>query len=848
MGLDRRAGCEDDVVTGDTDRDIPLVIDVDTLDALREGGAPVVVADVRWYLDGRDARAAHETGHLPGAVFVDLDTDLAAHGRSVNEGRHPFPEPLDFARAMGRLGIGDDTIVVAYDDTGGMTASRLVMMLRFAGRRAALLDGGITAWLEIHPDRLETGVVRTTHASFSVTEWPSERFASYDDVRAVVDEGVVATRTVMLDARSAERFRGDVVSIDPRPGHLPNGFNAPWNAVLRDGRLADVGTLRGHFREFGVDLADDVIVSCGSGVSACLNALALEHAGMGTPRLFVASWSGWASDESRPVVTGDARPDRRALEEASARNTRRAIGELRRQRRRNRLAELEWFEALYRAYLAAFVFGGGALFISGFVPDEEVSATTAADFAARGGAWLGVVAAVAIAMGLRSGSRGGPLSLEEADVRLLLGAPVSRRAILLRPAAQRLRSLMFAGSMAGAFAGQLAGRRLPGTELAWASSGAMFGAAVAALHVGVALAAHGARLRPWIATIAALAVVGWQFATASTDGTGPLDALGDLALWGDRVEFVDLVPVAATVVITFVGLALVGRMSLEALSRRTSLVAQLRFAVTLQDLRTVMLLRRQLGHERTRSRPWIRLRRNRGHRPESRRGWHGLLRFPIGRILRILGLSVVAGLAARAALDGTTAAIFVSGIALFVTGLELVEPLAQEVDHGDRTDALPLERGALYVRLLVPTFGVSLVPASTIAGTVATSESPLLALLVAVPMLMSGLAGAIVNVVSGAPDPVSSSTNDNFMPPEVAGTMNIVRSAWPVVISILGGLPLLAARDAMEKATGPEAAAARFTIAIALGTLLVLTWVHRRDAIRTWLARAQQESRGGVAR
>lgn len=835
-------------MTGDTDRDISLVIDVEMLDALREKGSPVVVADVRWYLDGRDARAAHEAGHIPGAVFVDVDKDLAAHGRPADEGRHPFPTPAEFARAMGRLGIGDDTIVVAYDDTGGMTASRLVMMLRFVGRRAALLDGGIAAWREIHPDRIETGAVRSAHASFSATDWPTDRFASYDDVRAVVDRGVTTTRTVMLDARAAERFRGDVASIDPRPGHLPHGFNAPWNEVLRDGRLADVGTLRGHFRRFGVDLADDVIVSCGSGVSACLNALALEHAGMGAPRLFVASWSGWASDDSRPVVVGDAPPDRRALEEATTRSSRRVIGELRRQRRRNRLAELEWFEALYRAYLAAFVFGGGALFVSGFVPDEEVSASTATDVLARGGAWLGVVAALAIAMGLRSGSRGGPLSLEEADVRLLLGAPVSRRATLLRPAAQRLRSLLFAGSVTGAFAGQLAGRRLPGTELAWASSGAMFGAAVAALYVGVALATHGARLRPWIATIAALAMVGWQFGTASTDVKGPLDTLGDLALWGDRVEPIDLLPVVATFVISIVGLALVGRMSLEALSRRTSLVAQLRFAVTLQDLRTVMLLRRQLGHERTRSRPWVRLRRSRGRHAEHRRAWHGLMRFPTGRILRILGLSVLAGLAARAALDGTTAAIFASGVALFVAGLELVEPLAQEVDHGDRTDALPLERGALYVRLLIPTFVVSIVPMLAIAGTVAISESPLLALLVSVPLLMGGLSGAIVNVVSGAPDPVSTSTENNFMPPEVAGTMNIVRSAWPVVISVLGGLPLLAARDAMERGVGAEAAATRLTIAIALGTLLVLAWVHRRDAIRNWLAQAQQESRGGVAR
>jgi len=835
-------------VSDDSDRDLPLVVDVETLDALRADGTPVVVADVRWYLDGRDARAAHEAGHVPGAVFVDIDTALAAHGRLVTEGRHPFPDPADFARAMGRLGIGDDTIVIAYDDTGGMTAARLVVMLRFLGRRAALLDGGIGAWLARHPERLETGPVTTRSTNFTPGDWPRERFATHDDVQRVVDHGVIATRTVMLDARPAERFRGDVASIDPRPGHLPNGHNVPWASLLRDGHLAEVGELRRTFREFGVDLAEDVIVSCGSGVSACLDVLALEHSGIARPRLFVPSWSGWASDASRAVALGESRPDRRTLEDATMPSSERVVGELRRRRRRNRLAELEWFEALYRVYLAAFVFGGGALFVSGFVPDEEVSTATASDVLSRGGAWLGVVVAMAIAIGLRSGSRGGPLSLEEADVRLLLAAPVRRRTILLRPAAQRLRSAVFGGSVAGAFAGQLAGRRLPGTELSWATSGAAFGATVAALWVGLALLAHGSRIRGWIATALALAAVGWQTAAAAREFAGPFDTFGDLALWGDRTRVVDLVSIGVTIVVVLAGIALVGRMSLEALSRRTALVAQLRFAVTLQDLRTVMLLRRQLGHERTRVRPWLRLRRDRGRRPVQRRAWNGLLRFPIGRILRIVGLSLLAGFAARAALQGTTPAIVVSGLAFFLIGLELLEPLAQEIDHGDRTDSLPLERGVLHVRLMVAPAIAAVLPALLAAAAMSTSENPPLAIVVGVSMAMAGIAGGALNIVSGAPDPVASTARNNFMPPEVAGTMNIVRSIWPVALSIAGGLPAVAARAALESGQGPEAAAARAAIAVLLGTMLVIGWVHRRDAIRTWLADAQQQSRSGTAR
>lgn len=105
-----------------------------------------VVVDVRWYLDGTDGRAAYQAGHLPGAVWADLDTQLAAHDRPATEGRHPFPSAQAFAAAMGALGIGDDTVVVAYDDSGGLTAGRLVVMLRMIGHDAALLDGGLAAW------------------------------------------------------------------------------------------------------------------------------------------------------------------------------------------------------------------------------------------------------------------------------------------------------------------------------------------------------------------------------------------------------------------------------------------------------------------------------------------------------------------------------------------------------------------------------------------------------------------------------------------------------------------------------------------------------------------------------
>jgi thiosulfate/3-mercaptopyruvate sulfurtransferase len=258
-----------------------------------------VVVDVRWYLDGRGGRDAYEQGHIPGAVWVDLDHDLAAHDRPATEGRHPLPSPEHFAAAMGRLGINRSSTVVAYDDTGGLTAGRLVVMLRWLGVAAAVLDGGLATWtadgqeVEIGPGPTPT----PTH--FEPAPWPADHLATTDQV---ADLG----GAVLLDARARERFTGEAALAIERPGHIPDARSAPWAAVLGpDGTVRDVAELREHFTTLGVGDTSDVIASCGSGVSACMNVLALEHAGFAPARLYVASWSGWSADPERPAVTGD---------------------------------------------------------------------------------------------------------------------------------------------------------------------------------------------------------------------------------------------------------------------------------------------------------------------------------------------------------------------------------------------------------------------------------------------------------------------------------------------------------------------------------------------------------------
>ncbi len=253
----------------------------------------VVIADVRWYLDGRSGRAAYDRGHIAGARFVDLDTDLSGRP-TAGGGRHPLPSPEDFAAAMGRLGIGDETTVVAYDDAGGVIASRLWWMLDCLGGDAAVLDGGISAW----PGSLQTAAPSWQPATFNPRPWPAGRFATINEVDAARTD----PESLVVDARSVDRYRGEPNAIDPRFGHIPGAVSMQAGDNLRHGRLLPANDMRDRYERAGA--ADrQVIAYCGSGVSACHDLLALRHAGLGDGRLFVGSWSAWGGDPDRPLAT-----------------------------------------------------------------------------------------------------------------------------------------------------------------------------------------------------------------------------------------------------------------------------------------------------------------------------------------------------------------------------------------------------------------------------------------------------------------------------------------------------------------------------------------------------------------
>ncbi len=285
------------------------------------------------------------------------------------------------------------------------------------------------------------------------------------------------------------------------------------------------------------------------------------------------------------------------------------LRDLRRVRRERRLGDTEWFDVLYRVYLFALVGTIAVVFASDSIEgvlDEPIDTDL---ILGRGPAIAGIVAALAIGIGLRNGAEGGPISVESADVRHLLLSPISRTRVLMRPIGQRLRAVAFGLGLGLAVLAQLVAREIEGSRAAWAASGALFGALLAAYYVGAAVVAHALRMPRWLASVIATIAVTWQSLVAwriwngeGSDGEriGPANLAGSVLFWGIRQRGIDLVAIGAAVVLVAAALALGGRLRLQPLERRGQLVSQLRFAATVQDIRTVVLLRRQLSAESVR--------------------------------------------------------------------------------------------------------------------------------------------------------------------------------------------------------------------------------------------------------
>lgn len=253
------------------------------------------VVDFRWYLTGRQGRDAYLGGHIPGAVFVDLD---AVTGEGP--GRHPLPAKQQFQDEMRRAGIGASTRVVVYDDAGGSIAARLWFLLGWFGHRSqAVLDSGLQGWGE----PLETAVPMVQPGDFKARAPQRSRVVDFEQVKRLSHRS--RGGPVLLDARVGERYRGEHEPIDPKKGHIPGAVSAPWVDNLdADARFKSAAQLRKRYESLGVDGTDGAVVYCGSGVNACHDLLALEIAGITDVRLYAGSWSDW-SHRDAPVVTGD---------------------------------------------------------------------------------------------------------------------------------------------------------------------------------------------------------------------------------------------------------------------------------------------------------------------------------------------------------------------------------------------------------------------------------------------------------------------------------------------------------------------------------------------------------------
>lgn len=495
------------------------------------------------------------------------------------------------------------------------------------------------------------------------------------------------------------------------------------------------------------------------------------------------------------------------------------------------MRDVHWVDVLYRTYVAGLFGIVGIAVVAGWFPEQPAEPATVADIARLAPTWLGAALALAVVVGLRSGLRGGPLTLERAVVAHELMAPVDRAWALRSPALKQVRFAAFAGAVTGGVVGALASRQLPEsgvTAAIW--TGAAF-AAGTAVAVGSGLVVSGRRWGRLPVMLVGLAVVAWATIDLATGlVTAPTSAIAAVAVLALQVHpAVAAAPlvVAGVLVVAVRGL---GRLSPEAARRRAGLVSQLRFAATLQDVRAIVLLRRQLSQERPRSRPWLGLGR-RGRLPASlRRDLAGVLRFPAVRLARMVLLAVVAGLALGASWQGVTPAFVLAALAVFVAGYDAVEPLAQEVDHPTRWDQLPGEPGLVLLRHLPVAVAVMVLECALVAAVAMVLVPPAvvgeLVLVSLVPVALAGTVAAAVSSAQGAADMAKLIG----LGADMMGLVMLLRLVLPPALVVGAMAPLLAAgRDAGDLQVTATSNLMAWPLLAALAAVI---WLRTRTPVR----------------
>jgi hypothetical protein len=532
-----------------------------------------------------------------------------------------------------------------------------------------------------------------------------------------------------------------------------------------------------------------------------------------------------------------------------------AVEQLRAARRRRRLGDTQWGELAYRVYTTALFCLVVAIMLAGWVGDRELDAASTQSVAREAPAWLGLLLALVVVMGVRSGRRGGPLALEAADVQHLLLSPADRSGTLRRPSLEVLGYGAMAGAVVFGVIGSLVAQRLPGSNMEWVACGALFGVVVVISGLGAALLTCSRRLPNWVPLSVSWALLAWAVAElvgAHLDPpltwipTAPTTFAGRLAMWPLRSGAVGVPWTIVAALSAAFGVALVGGLSIEAARRRTQLVGQLRFAVTVQDLRSVVLLRRQLAAESPRNRRWYRVPRLLWTRqPVLGRDLQSVAHWPAIRVARVVVLCCLAGLAARGMWSGTTPLMIAAGIATYIAALDAAEPLAEEIDHPTLTASFPMLDGLLHLKhLMAPC--IVMVLAGLVGVLAAWAVDPAAEVLRLGPVVVAiaapaAVAGAAVSILSGStPD-----TAGTLMTPEVAGPRLVVRTAWPPLVAVLGFAPVIVA----ARAADAEPLQTMLSVGVFIWVLvgIVFGWVRFRADIHSAMGESMGASGGAGA-
>ena len=499
-------------------------------------------------------------------------------------------------------------------------------------------------------------------------------------------------------------------------------------------------------------------------------------------------------------------------------------------RRRRQVEDQDWIDSVYKAYLAAIGAAVAIFYLSPLFGSGEATPSLVRQVTDHGPGILGVGIAILVLIGLRSGARGGPLAPEPADISFVLLAPLQRPTALRSSAVRQVRGVAFTGAVVGLVGGTIAFRRLPGSPWAWLGVGIGLGVLAALAAWGAALVASGTRLPMRVATAIGAVLVGWAvYDAVAGSTTSPATQLARVALWPIEWSAFGLLGIAGAVAVAVAGLAVVGGVSIESAQRRAGLVGQLRFAATIQDVRTVMVLHRQLAQERPRLVPWRRVRTT-GRRLHGcwRRDWQGLARWPASRVTRGIALGILTGAALAGAWRGATFCILVAAAAFFLAALDANDGLGEEADHPERPAGYPVSWGTLILaHLAAPAVVLTFVGAVSLAtfAALTTSATALGIGAAAIAGAVAvGTVGSAAMVVLGAPR-VDGAFALGF--PEFAALFVAARQIFPGALVAAAFLPVaLAGRGGIDHGTNAAVPTLLAVVTIAIG---IGSWLRSRE-------------------